>query len=804
MAASYTSVLIVQRQKALNSVSRYNVTWDASQSLAELLRLEVDIASYAVPGSGATKDTVQLRLQILLNRIGLLKDGQVDAVLEREPALRGAVTRLARASTRIQSLADNLDQPNSVREVLRILLPLNRDMTRLAATADALGADRVASDQRTLSRIHWTFSGLLGALITCAAGLVVILLRQNELLGRAQTDLRNLAISLEATGQDLKRQNLTLQQRDRDLGVQNERFNAALNNMSQGLCMADAAMQVTVFNQRFVELFALPPAMADMGCSISDLIGAAGQASATQALFLKSIMERQLACAASRQSVEFVCEDENGRALAVLHRPMPGNGWIATYEDVTERRRIEAQVRHLAHHDPVTGLPNRVLLRERLESALRRKTKDGLNVAVLLLDLDMFKEVNDTLGHPAGDALLQAVGRRLSSVVRSDGVVARLGGDEFAVLQSLTGGRSQGGLLAERIVQVVGTPFEIEGHRIEITASVGVAVAPDDGTSPDQLIKSADMALYRAKAEGRATHRFFEADMEAALQERRLLAAALREALAHGDFELYYQPIVMLASLKPIGFEALIRWKHREHGAIPPARFIALAEEIGAIDAIGEWTLRQACRDCADWPSDMRVAVNLSPRQFGTSNLVKMTENALHAAALAPTRLELEITESVLLQDNDANIATLFSLRALGVRIALDDFGTGYSSLSYLRRFPFDKIKVDQSFVRDMLSNADSLAIVQSIADLAPKLGMRTTAEGVETEGDLIQVRKAGCIEGQGYYFGRPMRRIDVLPYLSSVARAAIGNDASCLVDCAISPALQQSRDLETMSNVAV
>ena len=803
MAASYTSVLVVQRQKALNSVSRYNVTWDASQSLAELLRLEVDIASYAVPGSGASKDTVQLRLQILLNRIGLLKDGQVDAVLEREPALRGAVTQLARASTRIQSLADHLDQPNSVREILRILLPLNRDMTRLAATADALGADRVAADQRTLSRIHWTFSGLLGALITCAAGLVVILLRQNELLGRAQTDLRNLALNLEATGQDLKRQNLALHQRDRDLGVQNERFNAALNNMSQGLCMADATMQVTVFNQRFVELFALSPAMANLGCSISDLIGAAGQTSATQPSFLKSIMERQLACAASRQSVEFVSEDENGRALAVLHRPMPGNGWIATYEDVTERRRIEAQVHHLAHHDPVTGLPNRVLLRERLELALRRKAKDGLNVAVLLLDLDMFKEVNDTLGHPAGDALLQAVGRRLSSVVRSDGVVARLGGDEFAVLQLLTGGRSQSGVLAERIVQVVGTPFEIESHRIEITASVGVAVAPDDGTSPDQLIKSADMALYRAKAEGRATHRFFEADMEAALQERRSMAAALREALAQGDFELYYQPIVMLTSLKPIGFEALIRWKHREHGVVPPARFIPLAEEIGAIDAIGEWTLRQACRDCADWPCDMRVAVNLSPRQFGTSNLVEMTENALQAAALAPIRLELEITESVLLQDNDANIATLFSLRALGVRIALDDFGTGYSSLSYLRRFPFDKIKVDQSFVRDMVGNADSLAIVQSIADLAPKLGMRTTAEGVETEGDLIQVRKAGCIEGQGYYFGRPMRRVDVFPYLSSVA-ASTGSDASCLVDSAIPPAFQQSRNFETMSSVAV
>ena len=769
--------------------------------MAELLRLEVDVASYAVPGSGVNKDMVQLRLQILLNRIGLLKDGQVDAVLEREPVLRGVVDQLAQTSSHIQALAADIDRPSSVRAMLQILLPINRNMTRLAATADALGADRVAADQRTLSRIHWTFSSLLGGLITCAVGLVLILLRQNELLGRAQTDLRNLAVSLEATGQDLKRQNLMLHQRDRDLGIQNERFNAALNNMSQGLCMADAAMQVTIFNQRFVELFALPPTMTEQGCSISDLIKAAGQTSTKQALFLKSIMERQLACTANRQSVDFVYEDDHGRALAVLHRPMPGSGWIATYEDVTERRRIEAQVHHLAHHDPVTGLPNRVLLRERLETALQRDTEAGMNVAVFLLDLDMFKEVNDTLGHPAGDALLQAVGRRLTSVVRSDGVVARLGGDEFAVLQLLARGRPQSGLLAERIVQIVGTPFEIDGQRIEITASVGVAVAPEDGTSPDQLIKSADMALYRAKAEGRATYRFFEANMETALQERRSMAAALREALVQGDFELYYQPIVLLANLKPVGFEALIRWKHREYGVIPPVRFIPLAEEIGLIDAIGEWTLQQACRDCADWPCDMRVAVNLSPRQFGTSNLVEMTKSALHAANLAPTRLELEITESVLLQDNEANIATLFSLRALGVRIALDDFGTGYSSLSYLRRFPFDKIKVDQSFVRDMVSNAESLAIVQSIADLAPKLGMRTTAEGVETEGDLIQVRKAGCIEGQGYYFGRPMRRVDMLPYLSTVGIAAIRNNTGGLAHLGIP---QQTDDLEALSSVVV
>lgn len=803
LAASYTSVLVVQRQRALSGVSHYNVTWDASQSLAELLRLEIEVASFGVPGSGSSRAKVELRLQILLNRIDLLKNGQVDDVLEREPTLRRAVARLSDASARIQLLVADLDKPGSVSEVLRLLMPLNKDMTRLAATADALGADRVAADQRTLGRIHWTFSGLLGALIVCAAGLVIMLLRKNELVGRAQTKLRSLATTLEQAGQDLQRQNLTLQQRDHDLRIQNERFNAALSNMSQGLCMADTATRVAIYNKRFAELFALPSAVAEPDATIADVIAAAEQAGATPAAFLKSVVERQLTYATRQQSAEFVCEDERGRALAVLHRPMPGGGWIATYEDVTERRRIDAHVRHIAHHDAVTGLPNRVLLRERLESALRDTSGADASFAVLLLDLDMFKEVNDTLGHPAGDALLQAVARRLNAAVRSSDTVARLGGDEFAILQPLAHGRAQSDLLAERLVNIVKAPFEIDGHRLEVTASVGVAIAPDDGCDPDQLLKSADMALYRAKADGRATHRFFAADMAAALQERRSLAVALREALSQREFELHYQPIVLLATMKPVGFEALIRWRHREHGLIPPARFIPLAEEIGLIDAIGEWTLQQACMDCADWPDDMRVAVNLSPRQFGSGNLVVAAEHALNAASLAPIRLELEVTESVLLQDNDENIATLFMLRALGIRIALDDFGTGYSSLSYLRRFPFDKIKVDQSFVREMAESAESVAIVRSIAELAPKLGMRTTAEGVETESDLTTVREAGCSEGQGYFFGRPMRRTDVRPYLSSFGIGSFEHGAKRALEPQLPSTLQYRQRTEAVPEVA-
>ncbi len=787
LAAAYTSLLIVQRQSALSRVSRYNITWDASQSLAELLRLEAQVAAYAVPGSGSSKEKVQLRLEIVANRVGLLMNGQVDDVLEREPDLKATVAQLGRALPKVQALATDLDRPGNVRDILVQLTPLNGKMTRLASVADALGADRVAADQRTLSRIHWVFSALLGGLIVCAAGLVLLLLRHNELLGRAQRELRTLASNLEQTGRDLaeanhavraanaelQQQNLALQQRDTELRVQNQRFDAALNNMSQGLCMADADARVIVCNQRFAELFGLSAEAISPGDTIADMVRVACETNQRNEVLFSSIATRQLGFARQQRVGDFFCEGEDGRALAVLQRPMQGGGWVATYEDITERRRAEARIRHMAHHDGLTNLPNRVLLRERMDVAVRLTQKSGAGMAVLLLDLDLFKDVNDTLGHPAGDALLEMVGRRLRNSVGREDVVARLGGDEFAVLQVSVDGRAQSAALAERIVDVLQAPYEIDGQRIAVTASIGIALAPDDGWDPDQLMKSADMALYRAKALGRAMYCFFEPEMEADVQERRVLGLELREALVRQDFEVFYQPIVCLANNQPCGFEALIRWRHRERGLILPNRFIPLAEEMGLISALGEWTLHQACQDCATWPDDLRVAVNLSPRQFNGSNLVSVVEHALEMADLPPARLELEITESLLLQENEANTATLFALRALGIRIALDDFGTGYSSLSYLRRFPFDKIKVDRSFVQGMADNPEALAIVQSIADLAPKLGMRTTAEGIETLRELTQVREAGCSEGQGYYFGRPMRRADIAPFLSS--KSALG-----------------------------
>ncbi len=790
--AVYTSSLVVKRQHALSLVARYNITWDASQTLAELLRLETAIASYPGTTAGGSKDEVQLRLAIVANRVGLLTAGQVDAVLEREPDLKSAVEDLRAAVETIGPLVDDIEKKGRSQEALSLLTPLNTKMARLAAVANLLGAERVAADQAQLSRLHWIFSGILGCLFICSFGLVIFLLRQIGLLGRAQRKLYTLTDHLRRTGaellganqaiqeknSELELQNQTLQDRDRDLRIQNERFDAALNNMSQGLCLTDADARIIVCNRRFASLFGLPPGFAGPGSPIAEVVRLACNANPREEALLKRIAGHQTALAEKGEADDFAYEGETGRVLAILQRPMLAGGWVATYEDVTERRRAEERIRHMAHHDALTNLPNRVLFRETLDQALT--PMNGPGIAVLMLDLDFFKDINDTLGHPAGDRMLAIVGQRLRNCVHQHDVVARLGGDEFAVLQMSVLERSQAAALGTRIVDVLQAPYELDGHRVTVTASVGIALAPADGDSSDQLIQRADMALYNVKAGGRATHGFFEAAMEADVHERRQLGLEMREALTYGHFEVYYQPIVSLDSRRPTGFEALVRWRHPEHGLIPPSRFIPLAEEMGLIVALGEWILVQACAECATWPQELRVSVNLSARQFSDS-LIRTVEQALRSSELSPERLDLEVTESVLLQENETNLATLFKLRALGIKIALDDFGTGYASLSYLSRFPFDKIKVDRSFISGMVESPVALAIVQSIADLAPKLGMKTIAEGIESSRLLEWASEAGCTEGQGYYFGRPMRKADIGHYLSSAANAFPAADPSGL-----------------------
>jgi diguanylate cyclase (GGDEF)-like protein/PAS domain S-box-containing protein len=424
--------------------------------------------------------------------------------------------------------------------------------------------------------------------------------------------------------------------------------------------------------------------------------------------------------------------------------------------DVTERKQAEARIAYMAHHDALTDLPNRVLFNERLNELLARVRRNGESLAVHCLDLDHFKGVNDTLGHPIGDELLKTVAQRLGKSLRDTDMVARLGGDEFAIIQFPLGGPNEASQLATTLIEIVSKPYEVHGHEFVVGASIGIALAPGDGEASDALLRNADMALYRAKAEGRGTAHFFEPDMDRRIQARRMLELDLRKAFAHSEFELFYQPLINLQANAVAGFEALLRWRHPERGMIAPAEFIPLAEEIGLIVPLGEWVLRQACTEAMRWPAGLKVAVNLSPAQFRNRGVVNAVMTALAYSRLPADRLELEITESVLLGETEANLATLHQLRSIGVSISMDDFGTGYSSLSYLRSFPFDKIKIDRSFVSELSRRPDCVAIIRAVAGLGMSLGIATTAEGVETREQLERVRAEGCTEVQGYLFSPP------------------------------------------------
>ncbi|MEE1655927.1 EAL domain-containing protein [Microvirga sp. CF3062] len=431
----------------------------------------------------------------------------------------------------------------------------------------------------------------------------------------------------------------------------------------------------------------------------------------------------------------------------------------------------------LAHQDALTGLPNRVVLRSQLEQALASRRPNGRTIAVSYLDLDHFKDVNDSFGHETGDELLKAVAERLRNCIPAvegqvRNLISRFGGDEFAILQTGISRPDESSALASRVVEALRAPFSVNGQEIFIGTSIGIAL-PQGPVTSSQILKHADMALYHAKADGRGTFRFFETDMDAQLQARRALEVDLRKAMTAGEFELFYQPQINIKANEIGGYEALLRWRHPERGLISPAEFIPVMEDTGLISPLGDWIIEQACRDAATWPRNIHVAVNLSPVQFRSRGIVQSVGRALAASGLDPERLELEITESVLLQDTEMTVSMLHQLRQLGVRIAMDDFGTGYSSLSYLRSFPFDKIKIDQSFVREMSQRADCLAIVRSVANLGASLGMPTVAEGIETEDQLRQVQSAGCTDVQGFYFGRPRPAGDLVHTLAALRQDA-------------------------------
>jgi diguanylate cyclase (GGDEF)-like protein/PAS domain S-box-containing protein len=458
-----------------------------------------------------------------------------------------------------------------------------------------------------------------------------------------------------------------------------------------------------------------------------------------------------------------------GRRVAFEGR----DGFLVAVVDITERRKAEARIAHMAHHDGLTNLPNRELFQDRLRAALQQSLPENRKVAVLCVDLDLFKNVNDSFGHPIGDRLLKLVAERLKSEVRGNNLVARLGGDEFAVILGADVSPNEASDFATRLIKLLSDRYDIDGIEVVIGASIGIALSPGDGDTSEELMRNADMALYRAKSDGGGVHRFFEREMDRQAQKRRDMEVDLRRAFANGEFELHYQPLVDIAADRISGFESLLRWRHPEKGMISPADFIPVAEDIGLIVALGEWVLREACNEAANWPDDVKVAVNLSPVQFRSRNLVQVVISALAHSGLSPLRLELEITESLFLAETEANLAILHQLRALGVSISMDDFGTGYSSLSYLRSFPFDKIKIDRSFIKDLADRSDCVAIVRAISGLGRSLNITTTAEGVETTDQLDWLRAEGCNEVQGFLFSAARPAAEVAALLSKFGRRA-------------------------------
>jgi diguanylate cyclase (GGDEF)-like protein len=541
----------------------------------------------------------------------------------------------------------------------------------------------------------------------------------------------------------------------------NMHFDAALGNMTQGLCMFDGERRLVVWNDRYAELYQLPTELLKVGTPhdaiIADRIrrGILRGASSDSAARAKISALGQLPKDATSNRVD---EFADGRFMLVTRTPLADGGWLATHEDITERRRAEAEISHLARHDGLTGLANRAEFNARLEEASRRLKRNGGSVTVMMLDLDKFKDVNDTRGHLAGDQLLVEVGERLKAEIREIDVLARLGGDEFAIIQEGGSDQREGATaLALRIIDAVTRPFDLNGHEAHVGISIGIALAPVHGTESEELLRSADLALYDAKANGRNHFRLYRPELLEVVHTQKLAEGELRDAIAAEQFELHYQPVIAADTRKLCGVEALVRWRHPVRGLIAPDQFIPLAESSGLIMPLGEWVLRQACEDAASWPAHIKVAVNISAVQFRRGDLFETIFRTLLETGLAPERLELEITETAVLENQEAHLATIRRLKNLGISMALDDFGTGYSAVNYLTIFPFDKIKIDKSFTQGVLNRRDCKAVIASTLALAQGLGIVTTAEGIETEEQFDYMRKAGISLAQGYLFGRPV-----------------------------------------------
>ncbi|MGV8844150.1 MAG: putative bifunctional diguanylate cyclase/phosphodiesterase [Pseudomonas sp.] len=550
------------------------------------------------------------------------------------------------------------------------------------------------------------------------------------------------------------------------LQAENALLRDAFERLPQGLCVFDGQDRLLVANARYREIWSLPEHAVLPGTTFSEIMA---HPPGCETEHSRSQPQLKLGSEGTRRR-EWALDD--GRMVEILVSRRADGSCVVLCGDVTELRETHTQIAFLARHDLLTGLPNRAVLCEELDGALTHIAR-GAELALLCLDLDRFKPVNDTFGHAAGDELLRQVAARLRACTRDSDLIVRLGGDEFAIVQMGTPQPSSATALARRIIDSLSSVFDLDGQPVRISTSVGVAVAPFDGADAMSLLRSADLAMYSAKADGRGTLRFFEPKMDADMRARRNLEADLRLALERGEFELAYQPQVDAASHVVCGVEALLRWRHPQRGVVSPLDFIALAEDTRLIVPIGRWVLEQACRDAMAWPASVRVAVNVSSVQFRHGSLLRDVLGALQLSGLPARRLELEITESVILADAQQTLSALHELRSLGAHVALDDFGTGYSSVSYLRDFPFDRIKIDRSFVRDVDTNSAAQAIIRAVVELSRSLSMSTTVEGIETPQQLQIVQQLGCTEVQGYLFGRPCAAAEIADVIQKLSLAA-------------------------------
>ena len=559
-------------------------------------------------------------------------------------------------------------------------------------------------------------------------------------------------------------------------------FEATINHMNHGVAMFDDKQKLIICNDRYGQLYGLTSEQVRPGTSLQEI----KSNRVSNGIYAGDDPDDYRLDRAAPETVRSELRHLNdGRSIAVSHRPIPSGGWVTTHEDVTDRQRAEAKIAFMARHDLLTGLANRAFLLQKLDEALARLRRSGEAFAVLMLDLDQFKEVNDCLGHPAGDALLRETARRLKASLRETDTLARFGGDEFAIIQTqIAEPREAAITLAHRIIDAIGEPYNIEGNRVNVTTSIGIATAPQDGSDHNELIKKADLALYSAKAKGRNGYRFFDAEMAADLNTRQQLENELRNALVRHELELHYQLIIDVNTQMPHGAEALLRWSHPQRGLLSADQFIPLAEETGLIIPLSEWVLHKACAEAAAWPTHIKLAVNLSPVQFRKYNLLDVILSALVESGLAPDRLEVEVTEQLLLENEAEHLAVMHQLKNIGVSIVLDDFGTGYSSLSCLTMFPFDKIKIDKFFTHNLTKRAECAAIISSVMALADGLNTKTVAEGVETKQQFEILSASGVNFVQGFLFGRPcpasaleFNRVDDVIFLDQEPKGATLHD---------------------------